>query len=57
MDVHPFVTVAQALQAAFEGLNTLAGELPAPQRRKVEATATRIFQAKVALMVWVDEQS
>jgi len=55
-NTEPFLTVAYAPQAAFEGLNAVAGELPPSQRTKVEAAATRLFQAKVELMLWVDEQ-
>ncbi len=55
MDITPVINIANSLQASFEAINRLARDLPREQQEALEWETKRIFQAKAALMAWLDE--
>ena len=48
----PFMTVSEALQAAFEVLGQLSADLPEQQRRRLEPGLKRLQQARIELRNW-----
>jgi hypothetical protein len=54
--ITPFTTVAEALQQIAEAIEALGTAVPPHKRTAFEATTKRIRQARVALLLWIDEQ-